>query len=123
MTLPKQTTAHQGKSHAASQPCYPPVIVKLRDDKPNFKSMHIAGREPKDSTVLIEGDLAIHTVNSNQQSNPLSLQHLQGRRILCSIPNSAFAYKTGFIFGVLTTRSGSWETERLVRNRTANLFI
>ncbi|EFX62892.1 hypothetical protein DAPPUDRAFT_336268 [Daphnia pulex] len=100
------------KKPCGSESQLPPVIVKLTDDKPSFKNMHIAERkriqaeiieiagEPKDSSILMGGDLAIHTHDKDQQAILLELKSLQGRPVLCSLPNSSFAYRTGVIFGV-----------------------
>jgi hypothetical protein len=88
------------------------VIVKLTDDKPNFKNMPLAERkriqteiieiagEPKDSSILMGGDLAIHAHDKDQQTILLELKSLQGIPVLCSVPNSSFAYRTRVIFGV-----------------------
>jgi hypothetical protein len=46
------------------------------------------------------GDMAVHPHDKDQQAILLELKSLQGRPVLCSLPNSSFAYRTGVIFGV-----------------------
>ena len=105
------------KKPCGSDPQLLPVIVKLTDNKPSFKNMHIAERkriqaeiieiagEPKDSSILMGGDMAVHPHDKDQQAILLELKSLQGRPVLCSLPNSSFAYRTGVIFGVPTNDS------------------
>ncbi|EFX71955.1 hypothetical protein DAPPUDRAFT_111204 [Daphnia pulex] len=69
--------------------------------------MHIAERmriqneiisvvgEPRESTVLMGGDLAVLAHNKNQQADLIALKNILGRPVLCSLPNSASAYRTG----------------------------
>ncbi|KZS08395.1 Uncharacterized protein APZ42_027692 [Daphnia magna] len=78
---PSKSQPTEKKTMQYHNPATPSDDVKLTDGKPNFKSMPIAERkrmqdeiiaimgEPRDSTVLMGGDLAIHTINSNQGSN------------------------------------------------------
>jgi hypothetical protein len=85
------------------------VIVKITDDKPSFKNMHIAERKriqaeiieiAKDSSILMGVDLAIHAHDKDQQAIFLELKSLQVRPMLYSLPNSSFTYRTGVIFVV-----------------------
>ncbi len=71
--------------------------------------MHIAKRKriqaeiieiAKESSILIRVDLAIHAHDKDQQAIFLELKSLQGRPVLCSLPNSSFAYRTEVIFVV-----------------------
>jgi hypothetical protein len=94
------------------------VIIKLTDDgKSTFKTMHKTERmriqneiisavgEPRESTVLMGGDLAVVVHNKNQQADLMALKNILGRPVLCSLPNSASAYRTGVIFGVPITKT------------------
>jgi hypothetical protein len=86
------------------------VIVKITDDKPSFKNMHIAERKriqaeiieiAKDSSILMGVDLAIHAHDKDQQAIFLELKSLQVRPVLYySLPNSSFTYRTRVIFVV-----------------------
>ncbi|EFX77356.1 hypothetical protein DAPPUDRAFT_106236 [Daphnia pulex] len=95
------------KKPCGSETQIPPVIIKLTDGKFTFMTMHIAERmriqnefigaigEPRESTVLMGGDLAVVAHNKNQQADLMALKNIIGRPVLCSLPNSASAYRTG----------------------------
>ncbi|EFX77357.1 hypothetical protein DAPPUDRAFT_321553 [Daphnia pulex] len=97
------------KKPCGSETQLPPVIIKLTDGKSTFMTMHIAERmriqneiigavgEPRESTVLMGGDLAVVTHNNNQQADLMALKNILGRPVLCSLPNSASAYRTGAV--------------------------
>lgn len=59
--------------------------------------------EPKDSTVLTGGDLAVYAHNEDQQTSLLSLKFLKDRPGTCSRPLSSTTNRVGVIFCVLTS--------------------
>ncbi|EFX77283.1 hypothetical protein DAPPUDRAFT_247855 [Daphnia pulex] len=68
----------------------PPVIIKLTDGKSTFKTMHIAERmriqneiisavgEPRESTVVMGGDLAVVAHNKNNPADLMALKNILG---------------------------------------------
>ena len=94
---------------------FTPVILKTTDDGPNFKQMSITAREvfgkeivatygePRDSVVLLGGDIKITPISRAQQSSLLSISQIAGRKIKSFLPNSASAIRNGIIFGVPTS--------------------
>jgi hypothetical protein len=104
---------------------FTPVILKTTDDGPNFKQMSIAAREafgkeivatyrePRDSVVLLGGDIKITPISRAQQSSLLSISQFAGRKIKSSLPNSAAAIRNGIIFGVPTSDHGDELLEAL----------
>lgn len=89
-----------------------PVIIKLMDDRPNFKSMSLAEREamrkaictaigdPRDSTVLPGGDLSVSPTDLQQQQLLLNIRTLAGRPASSTLPTRSTAGKVGVIFGI-----------------------